>query len=148
MTPRPVRKDVNDYIAAAPKNAQAILRKVRATIRRAAPEAKETISYAIPAYLQDGPVIYFAAFADHISIYPAPRGAPAFKRELAAYKGGKGTAQFPLDKPIPYGLITRMVKFRLTENRARAAETKQPGHGCRSIRDCHGVPRSLRDASQ
>lgn len=121
MAPRPIYEDVDEYIAAFPKKAQPILRQIRRTIRKAAPKAKETISYAIPAYSLDGPVIYFAAFGDHISVYPAPRGAAEFKEELAAYKGGKGTVQFPLDKPIPFGLITRIVKFRMKENRTRAA---------------------------
>ena len=69
----------------------------------------------------NGPLVYFAAFEKHVSVYPAPRGAAAFKKELAAYKGGKGTVQFPLSKPIPFGLITRIVKFRMKENQARAA---------------------------
>jgi uncharacterized protein YdhG (YjbR/CyaY superfamily) len=124
VPPRPVYKDVDAYIAAAPRKVQPILRKVRATIRKAAPEAQETISYAIPAYTLGGPLVYFAAFPDHISIYPAPRGAPEFKQELAAYKGGKGTVQFPLVRPIPFGLITRIVKFRMKENKARAKEKK------------------------
>jgi uncharacterized protein YdhG (YjbR/CyaY superfamily) len=121
MAPRPVYKDVNEYIAAAPRKVQPVLRKVRQTIRNAAPKAKETISYAIPAYVLDGPVVYFAGFADHISLYPAPRGVPEFRQELRAYKGGKGTVQFPLDRPIPFGLITRIVRFRMKDNRVRAA---------------------------
>jgi uncharacterized protein YdhG (YjbR/CyaY superfamily) len=121
MAPRPEYKDIGEYIAAFPKKVQPILRQVRKTIRKAAPEAKETISYRIPAYMLDGRLIYFAAFEKHISIYPAPRGAAEFKKELAAYKGGKGTVQFPMDMPIPFGLITRIVKFRMKENQARAA---------------------------
>ncbi|MCX6072196.1 MAG: DUF1801 domain-containing protein [Chloroflexi bacterium] len=121
MAPRPEYKDIDEYIAAAPKEVQPILRQVRRTIRKAAPEAKETISYRIPAYMLNGPLVYFAAFPDHISLYPAPRGAAEFTKELAAYKGGKGTVQFPLDKPIPFGLITRVVKFRMKKDRARAA---------------------------
>jgi len=114
-------KDVDAYIAAYPKPVQRMLQQVRRTIRKAAPEAKETISYRIPAYMLNGPLIYFAAFDDHFSLYPAPRGAAEFKKELAGYKGGKGTVQFPLDKPLPLGLITRIVKFRMKENMARAA---------------------------
>jgi len=121
MAPRPSYKDVDEYIATAPKQVRPILRQVRRTIRKAAPEAKETISYRIPAYMLDGRLIYFAAFEKHISVYPAPRGAAEFKQELAAYKGGKGTVQFPLDSPIPFGLITRIVNFRMKENRERAA---------------------------
>jgi uncharacterized protein YdhG (YjbR/CyaY superfamily) len=114
-------RDIDAYIAAQPKPVQRLLRQVRATIRKAAPEAKGTISYRIPAYMLNGPLIYFAAFPDHISLYPAPRGAPEFKLALAGYKGGKGTVQFPLRKPLPLGLITRIVKYRLKENRAKAA---------------------------
>ena len=121
MAPRPEHKDVDAYIDAAPRKVQPILRQVRRTIRKAAPQAKETISYRIPAYMLNGPLVYFAAFPDHISLYPAPRGAAEFKKELATYKGGKGTVQFPLDKPIPYGLITRIVRYRVTLNRANTA---------------------------
>jgi uncharacterized protein YdhG (YjbR/CyaY superfamily) len=116
MVPRPEHKGVGAYITAAPRRVQPMLRRVRSTIRKAAPKAQETISYRIPAYLLNGPLIYFAAFKDHISVYPAPRGAPEFKEELAAYKGGKGTVQFPLDKPIPFGLIARIVRYRMKEN--------------------------------
>jgi uncharacterized protein YdhG (YjbR/CyaY superfamily) len=125
VAPRPEYKDIDEYIAAAPRKVQPALRQVRRTIRKAAPEARETISYRIPAYTLNGPLVYFAAFPDHISLYPAPRGAAEFKKELAAYKGGKGTVQFPLDKPIPYGLITRIVKFRMKENQARAAAKRK-----------------------
>jgi uncharacterized protein YdhG (YjbR/CyaY superfamily) len=121
MAPRPIYRDVDEYIAAAPGKVQPLLRQVRRTIRKAAPEANETISYAIPAYMLNGRLIYFAVFPDHISLYPAPRGAAEFKKELAAYKGGKGTVQFPLDKPIPFGLITRIVKYRKKLNQANAA---------------------------
>ncbi len=124
---RTAYKDVDAYIAARPKPVQRMLTQVRRTIRKAAPEAKETISYRIPAYTLNGPLIYFAAFPDHISLYPAPRGAAEFKQELAAYKGGKGTVQFPLDKPLPLGLITRIVKYRLKENRTNAAAKGKKG---------------------
>jgi len=118
---RTAPKDVDDYIAGFPADVQKVLEKVRKTIRKAAPKAKESISYQIPTYKLDGKVmIYFAGFAKHVSVYPAPRDAKEFKKELGAYKGGKGTIQFPLDKPIPYDLITRIVKFklkRITESR-------------------------------
>lgn len=119
--PRTAHKDVDEYIAAHPKYVQPMLRKVRRTIRKAAPEAKEMISYRIPAYMLNGPLVYFAAFDKHVSLYPAPRGAAEFKHELAAYRGGKGTVQFPLDKPIPFGLIARIVRYRMKMNRANAA---------------------------
>src|SRR5690606_34005969 len=104
---------VPEYIETFPPEVQKILKKIRATIRKAAPKATESISYQIAAYKLDGKVlIYFAGFSKHVSVYPAPRSAPEFAEELAAYKGGKGTVQFPLDKPIPYELITRIVSFR------------------------------------
>jgi uncharacterized protein YdhG (YjbR/CyaY superfamily) len=115
MAPRTAYGDVDEYIAARPRQVQPILRRVRRTIRKAA------ISYRIPAYMLNGRLVYFAAFEKHISVYPAPRGAAEFKKELAAYKGGKGTVQFPLDKPIPFGLITRIVKYRMKMNQANAA---------------------------
>ena len=106
--------DIDDYIAGFPADVQKVLEKIRRTIRKAAPKAEESISYQIPTYKIDGErLIYFAGFAKHVSVYPAPREAKEFKKELAAYKGGKGTVQFPLDKPIPFDLITRIVKFKL-----------------------------------
>jgi uncharacterized protein YdhG (YjbR/CyaY superfamily) len=112
---------IDEYLAEFPPKTRKILQKIRATIRKAAPEAGEKISYRIPTFTQDGTyLIYFAGFANHASVYPAPRNAPEFKEELAGYEGGKGTVRFPLDRPIPYGLITRIVKFRAKQNRARA----------------------------
>jgi uncharacterized protein YdhG (YjbR/CyaY superfamily) len=122
---RKTPKSVDAYIAAFPKDVQAKLKKIRASIGKAAPKAEERISYGIPAYIQDGPVIYFAGFANHISIYPAPRSAPEFQDALAAYKGGKGTVQFPLDEKIPFGLITRIVKFRVRGRKERQAVRKR-----------------------
>ena len=116
---------IDAYIASYPKDVQVHLKKIRSTIKKAAPKAQEKISYRIPTFFQDGNLIFFAAFKNHISVYPAPRGAAEFKQELSAYEGGKGTVQFPLGKPIPYGLITRIVKFRLQENLARAAAKKK-----------------------
>ena len=114
-------RDVDEYIAGFPNEVRTILEKVRTTIRKAAPGAQEKISYRIPTFTLDGKyLIYFAAFQKHVGLYPAPRGAEEFKEELAAYGGGKGTVQFSFDKPIPFGLITRIVKFRIKENLARA----------------------------
>ena len=111
--PRPKPENIDEYIAGFPAATQKSLKLIRATIRKAAPKAEETISYAIPAYkLYGTALIYFAAFTNHVSVYPAPRGKDEFREELAQYKGGKGTVQFPLDKPIPTDLITRIVKFR------------------------------------
>jgi uncharacterized protein YdhG (YjbR/CyaY superfamily) len=116
---------IDAYIAEQPKDVQVHLKKIRSTIKKAAPKAQEKISYRIPTFVQEGNLIFFAAFKNHISVYPAPRGADEFKKELSAYEGGKGTVQFPLGKPIPYGLITRIVKFRLKENLARTAAKKK-----------------------
>jgi uncharacterized protein YdhG (YjbR/CyaY superfamily) len=112
---------IDEYIATFPAEVQQILERVRATIRKAAPKAEEGISYQIPTFkLKGSAFIYFAAYKKHIALYPAPRGATEFKQELAAYAGGKGTVQFPLDKPIPYGLVSRIVKFRLKEAAVKA----------------------------
>ena len=109
--------NIDEYIAGFPKTTQKVLKQVRATIKKAVPTAGEKISYGIPTFtLNDRPLIYFAGFKNHISLYPAPRGNEIFKKELSGYKGGKGTVQFPLDKPIPLSLITRIVKFKIKEN--------------------------------
>src|SRR5688572_15276613 len=103
---------VKEYIEEFPKDTQKILRQIRLTIKKAVPGAEEKISYGIPTIMQNGKnVIYFAGFKNHVSVYPAPRGAEAFKKVLSKYKGGKGTVQFPLDEPIPFSLITKIVKF-------------------------------------
>jgi uncharacterized protein YdhG (YjbR/CyaY superfamily) len=114
--------NIDDYIAGFPREIQGILEKIRMTIRKAAPGAEEKISYQIPSFsLKGGYLIYFAAFKKHIGLYPAPRGVAEFKEALVRYQTGKGTMRFPLDKPIPFGLISKIVKFRVKENRARAA---------------------------
>ena len=108
---------VDEYIKAFPKNIQVILEQVRATIRKNAPEAVESISYGMPGYKTNGkPLVYFAGYNKHIGFYATPTGHEAFAEELSSYKQGKGSVQFPLDKPIPYDLITRIVEFRLKEN--------------------------------
>ncbi|MCA1588802.1 MAG: DUF1801 domain-containing protein [Acidobacteria bacterium] len=119
-TDRTVPENIDEYVANSPGDVRAKLERMRATIRRAAPGSEEKISYGIPAFAKDGIVLYFAAYANRISIYPAPRGDAQFKNELAKYKGGKGTIQFPLDKPIPYDLIERIAKFRVEGNRNKA----------------------------
>ena len=121
-------RNVDKYIAGFPADVQAILKRIRATIRKAAPAAaEERISYQIPAFLLAGkPLVFFAAYKKHIGLYPAPRGAEQFKQELSAYAGGKGTVQFPLDKPIPLDLIRRIVKFSAkTILEKTAAKAKQ-----------------------
>jgi uncharacterized protein YdhG (YjbR/CyaY superfamily) len=122
---REVAKNVDEYIAGFPGNVQKALKQLRSTIKKAAPRAEEKISYAIPCFTLDGTyLIYFAGFKSHVSVYPAPRGNEAFEEELSYYKGGKGTVQFPLDKPIPLDLVTRIVKFRIQQN-AELAEMKK-----------------------
>ena len=114
-------KDIDEYIAGFANDVQEILEKIRMTIRKAAPDAEETISYQIPTFtLKGNYLVYFAAYKKHIGLYPAPRGIEKFKKELSVYEGGKGTVRFPLDKPIPFGLIRRIVKFRIKENLERA----------------------------
>jgi uncharacterized protein YdhG (YjbR/CyaY superfamily) len=114
-------RNIDEYIAGFPDDVQKILEKVRTTIKKAAPEAEETISYQIPTFTLKGRyLIYFAAYKKHIGLYPAPRGSEKFKKELSAYEGGKGTVRFPLDKSIPVGLVSRIVKFRVKENLERA----------------------------
>src|ERR671922_2464426 len=102
-------RDIDEYIAGFPPDVQDILQKIRMTIRKAAPQAEETISYKIPTFnLKGHYLIYFAAYKKHIALYPAPIGVPEFEEEIAPYASGKGTLQFPLDKPIPYKLITKI----------------------------------------
>jgi uncharacterized protein YdhG (YjbR/CyaY superfamily) len=111
---------IDEYIAGFPDDVQKILQKVRETIRNAAPDAEETISYQIPTFTLGGRyLIYFAGFKKHVSVYPAPVGNAEFAEEMSVYGSGKGTAKFPLDKPIPFDLITRMVKFRMQETLSR-----------------------------
>lgn len=123
MKPGPATpRDIDEYIAGFPPDVQEILRAVRATIHQAAPSAEETISYKMPAFNLHGHyLIYFAAYKKHIALYPIPAGDPAFSRKIAAYRTGKGTLRFPLDKPIPYRLIARLVRLRAKENLARAS---------------------------
>jgi len=118
-------KSIDEYIIGYPKDIQAILGKLRATIRKAAPEAEETISYRMPAFKYHGMLAYFAAFKDHIGFYPAPTGIAQFERETSAYQSGKGTLRFPLDKPLPVALITRIIKFRVKENLAKQNQKKR-----------------------
>jgi uncharacterized protein YdhG (YjbR/CyaY superfamily) len=120
-TKRRTPKDIDEYIAGFPKDVQTILEKIRITIRKAAPEAEEAISYQMPTFMLKGRyLVYFAAYKKHISIYPAPIGNAELIEELSAYAAGKGTVKFPLDKPIPFALISKIVMFRMKENLERA----------------------------
>lgn len=114
-------KTIDEYIAGFPKDVQVTLRKIRATIRKAAPGAQETISYEIPTFKLNGTLISFAAFSQHIGLYPAPSGSESFNRRLAAYRSSKSTVKFPLDKPVPHSLVTQIVKLRVEANREKAA---------------------------
>ncbi|WP_373517380.1 iron chaperone [Pricia sp.] len=110
-------KNSDSYIAGFPEDVQTILEQVRTTIKKAAPESEETISYGMPAFKLDGkPLVYFAGYKNHIGFYATPTGHKQFEEELSHYKQGKGSVQFPLDKPMPLGLIHKIVKFRVREN--------------------------------
>jgi uncharacterized protein YdhG (YjbR/CyaY superfamily) len=117
---RDAPKDIDDYIAGFPKDIREILQKVRTTIRKAIPDAQEAIKYQIPTFVLNGNVVHFAAFKEHIGFYPAPQGIETFKKELAKYDGSKGTVRFPYNRPIPYGLIGRIAKYRARVNREKA----------------------------
>lgn len=113
---RTAARDIDTYIAGFPPDVQKLLQRIRATIQKAAPKATEAIKYQIPTFVLDGRnLIHFAAYKEHIGIYPAPRGDAAFEKELAAYAGGKGTVRFPLDEPLPLDLIKRIVQYRITQ---------------------------------
>ncbi len=109
-------KSIDEYIKSFPTNIQDILNKLRQTIREVAPQAEEVISYQMPAFKQNGTLVWFGAHKSHIGFYPKASGIEAFKAELASYKVSKGAVQFPINKPIPYDLVKRMVIFRLKEN--------------------------------
>jgi uncharacterized protein YdhG (YjbR/CyaY superfamily) len=110
----------DEYIATFPKEIQKILGELRATIKAAAPDAQEKISYQMPAFALKGNLVWFAAFKNHIGFYPMPSGTQAFKKELSIYEGSKGAVRFPIDKPLPLKLISRIVKFRVAENLKKA----------------------------
>jgi uncharacterized protein YdhG (YjbR/CyaY superfamily) len=118
-------KDIDEYIARFPADVRAILEKVRTTIRTAAPEAKETISYQMPAFKQHGILVYFAAWKNHIGLYPPVSGDKAIEKAVARYAGPKGNLQFPLDEPIRYDLIERIVRLRVKQNLAKAAAKRK-----------------------
>ena len=118
-------KTIDEYIAAFPPDVQEILEKVRATIREAAPEAEEAIKYGTPTFTLKGNLVHFGAYKKHIGFYPTPTGLDKFKNELSSYEGSKGTVRFPLDKPIPFDLISKITKFRVKENLERAEAKKK-----------------------
>ena len=116
--------NVDAYINSFPKETQQLLETLRATIKKAAPDAEEVISYSMPAYKQKGIVVYFAGRKNHIGLYPMASGIENFKEEITAYNTSRGTIQFPLDKPLPVRLITKIVKFRVAENELKAKTKK------------------------
>lgn len=109
-------QDIDTYISEFPEEIQALLTQIRVTIRAAAPEAEEAIKYAMPTFVLNGNLVHFAAFKNHIGFYPVPSGIKAFEEELSVFKMGKGSVQFPLDKPMPLELIDKIVRFRVMEN--------------------------------
>jgi len=109
-------KDIDEYIAGFPKDIQDMLQQIRAAIREVAPNAEEAIKYAIPTFVLNGKnLVHFAAFKNHIGFYPTPTGIESFQKELSMYKQGKGSMQFPLDKPMPLALVRKITKFNLEQ---------------------------------
>jgi uncharacterized protein YdhG (YjbR/CyaY superfamily) len=121
----PAASDVDEYISRQPLAFATVLEKLRQTIRKAAPKADEVISYHMPAYKWKGILVYFAAYKNHIGFYPTGSGIAAFKKELSRYEGSKGTVRFPIDKPLPLGLISKIVKFRMKENSEKQMTAKR-----------------------
>jgi uncharacterized protein YdhG (YjbR/CyaY superfamily) len=113
-------KDIDEYISSYPREIKKLLEQFRATIKKAAPKAEEAISYGIPAFKFNGMLVWFAAHSKHIGFYPRVSAIERFKKEFSVYKGAKGSIQFPLDKPLPLSLISKVVKFRMQENLQRA----------------------------
>ena len=120
VTRRLAAATVDEYIAAFSPEVQAILQRVRQTVREAAPEAEEAISYQIPAFKQNGVLVYFAAFKSHIGFYPPVRGDPALAKAVSPYAGEKGNLRFPFNQPVPFELISRITRLRLKQNLAKA----------------------------
>lgn len=108
--------DINEYISEFPDEVKAVLEQIRETIQQAAPGAKEAIRYGMPTFVLNGNLVHFAAYKNHIGFYPAPSGIDEFIEELAVYRTGKGTIQFPVNQPIPFNLIKKVVEFRVKEN--------------------------------
>lgn len=126
-TGRATPESIDKYIAAFSPEVQTILERIRLTIRTAAPDAQEAISYQIPTFKLNGVLVYFAAFKNHIGFYPPVSGDASIEKAISPYAGEKGNLRFPLDQPIPYGLIGRIVKLRVKQNLAKAAEKSKKG---------------------
>ena len=117
--------DIDEYIARYPRSVQEKLQKIRSIIKQAAPDAEEAIKYQIPTFVLQGNLVHFAAFENHIGFYPTPSAIAAFSSELANYQSAKGSIQFPLNKPLPFALIKKMVEFRVRETREKIAAKKR-----------------------
>jgi uncharacterized protein YdhG (YjbR/CyaY superfamily) len=117
-------KSIDEYIAGFPSDVQEILKQIRTTVKKVAPEAEEAIKYQIPTFVLNGNLVHFAAFKNHIGFYPTPSGIEAFTDELSRYQSAKGSVQFPIDEPIPFGLIEKMVKFRVKQARGKMSSRK------------------------
>ena len=118
-------ESIDDYIFKFPSEIQEILSTIRKVIKETAPDAIEKISYQMPTFTLHGNLVHFAAFKNHIGFYPTPNGIDAFKEELSVYKGAKGSIQFPLNQPMPYELISKIVKFRVAENIKKAEDKRK-----------------------
>ncbi|MBL0740767.1 iron chaperone [Chryseolinea lacunae] len=118
--------NIDEYIAGFPKPIQKKLEDMRATIKKAAPQAEEAIKYAIPTFVLHGNLVHFAAFKNHIGFYPAPQGLVAFKKELSGYEGAKGSVRFPLDQPLPLALVTKIVKYRVKATLEKMKAKEKP----------------------
>jgi uncharacterized protein YdhG (YjbR/CyaY superfamily) len=118
-------KGIEEYIALYPKETQYLLWQLYETIKKAAPGTEEVLSYGMPAFKLNGMLLWFAAYSKHIGFYPKSSGIEAFKKELSKYKSAKGSVQFPIDRPLPVGLITKIVKFRVKENLQKAKVKKK-----------------------
>ena len=125
ITPGHKFKTIEEYLAVFPERTQQLMEGLRATIKKAAPQAVEKISYNMPAFMLEGMLVYYAAYDKHIGFYPTPSGIAAFKKDLASFKSAKGSVQFPIDKPLPLDLIAQIVKFRVEENLDKAREKKK-----------------------
>ncbi|MFN8492517.1 MAG: DUF1801 domain-containing protein [Caldilineaceae bacterium] len=128
-TERTTPKDIDAYIASFPEPIQTLLQQIRLTIREAAPDAQETIKYQMPTFVLHGNLVYFAAFKKHIGFYPPVSGDKELQRAVAVYAGPKGNLQFPLDQPMPYDLIRKIVQARVKENLAKAAAKGKKTYG-------------------
>ena len=116
---------IDEYIAQCPEDVQPVLAKIRTVVREAAPQAVEKMSYQMPGFYLNGYLVWFGVHKRHIGLYPTRSGIEEFKEELSAYKGAKGSVQFPLDQPIPYELIRKIVRFRVAENLQRTQERRR-----------------------